>query len=136
MNTVSLGNSNTEVRMVVDTASFLSWVPTTACTSCGEHARVPLDSSVQISLWEVTFGCGTVTGSMSETNMTLFESDISLPNFQLGQASDVQIPWYPTTVFDGVLALGFSHSTNPKFFVTTLRRGRNRITHIYTLDPA
>ncbi len=129
----SVGGSSASVRLVIDTASTLTWVPSDACVSCEGHTIIS-DPRGHTGEWAVAYGSGNVSGNMVMANIAVGPRDSPSVNISMGSATNVDIPWYPLAAFDGVLALGYSTNSSASSFVETLYATGTIEEMIFALD--
>ncbi len=116
---VGVGTPPQVLTVVFDTGSADFWIPSQACTTCGDkntfdsaasstykpvYDRTIIGSSTTIQSFEISYGSGRVSGEVCTE--TLSFNTLQVPNFLIAQAT-YEDPMIASFLMDGVLGLGF-----------------------------
>ena len=118
---VEIGSQTFQV--IYDTGSNMIWVPSSACSStdCGSQTTFSGTSTSANQDFDLTYGSGSVSGSMVYTTVTLADATVS--SFKVGLADSVGFAGFSTSSFDGILGLawpGLNSDLNVLALVPTL----------------
>lgn len=118
--TIQVGSANTPFRMLIDSGSADTWVPSSSCTGCGQShtklgTKVSSSYKQQGSKFQITYGTGSVSGFLGADTLTiagmkLKNHTIALTTKETTDFSDEGVP------FDGLMGLAqqsLSNSNQP-----------------------
>ncbi|DAZ92702.1 TPA: hypothetical protein N0F65_008295 [Lagenidium giganteum] len=111
---IHVGNPRQTFRVIFDTGSSDTWVPSSECAACAGHARLRLRSTHRGERFEEIYGSGAVTGHVVETALVLGGLGLSLPAMRIGVV-DRQALNIARMQADGVVGLamkGVAHFTH------------------------
>lgn len=114
--TVQIGSNNTNFRMLIDSGSADTWVPSTSCTGCGSsHQKLGKTVSSTYSktstAFSIQYGTGQVSGylgydTLKIAGMTLKNHSMAIITKESSDFSDDSVP------FDGLMGLAQKSLSN------------------------
>jgi hypothetical protein len=116
--TVQIGSASTPFRLLIDSGSADTWVPSTACDNCSDqHQRLgkKISSSFRGSQkpFSITYGTGSVSGILAQDRLMI--AGLKLSNHTIGlahkESSDFSDPSVP---FDGLMGLAQQKLANSR----------------------
>ncbi|SPO25886.1 related to extracellular aspartic proteinase [Ustilago trichophora] len=114
--TIEIGSQNQTFRMLIDSGSADTWVPSTACQACGStHAKLgSSDSDTFTSLstpFSIQYGTGDVSGNLARDNLEI--AGLALTNYTFAVTTQESSDFSDETVpFDGLMGLARSELSN------------------------
>ncbi|KAK0548188.1 hypothetical protein OC846_004578 [Tilletia horrida] len=114
--TIQVGSNQQPFRMLIDSGSADTWVPSSTCSVCGSlHTKLGPDTSKTFrstsNKFTITYGTGSVSGFLGHDNV--YVAGLKLANHTLGvaqqQSRDFTDPGVP---FDGLMGLARSELSN------------------------
>ena len=114
--TIEIGSQNQTFRMLIDSGSADTWVPSTACQACGStHAQLgPSDSDTFTALstpFSIQYGTGDVSGNLAIDNFEI--AGLALTNYTFAVTTQESSDFSDETVpFDGLMGLARSELSN------------------------
>lgn len=105
---VFLGTPPAPYQLLFDTGSADLWVPSSACTQCGNHKTLGPDTSSTLvastTPFKVTYGSGDVAGTLVQDTVTL--AGLTLQNKTFGVATEESESFSSNdTPFDGLMGM-------------------------------
>ena len=114
---IQIGSAQKVFRMLIDSGSADTWVPSTACTGCGDtHQQLGKKTSSTFkaltgSTFSITYGTGAVRGSLGNDDVTI--AGLTIKNHTLGLATQETVDFSdPTVPFDGLMGLAKMELSN------------------------
>lgn len=114
--TIEIGSQNQTFRMLIDSGSADTWVPSTACQACGStHTQLgSSDSDTFTSLntpFSIQYGTGEVSGNLATDNFDI--AGLDLNNYTFAVTTQESSDFADDTVpFDGLMGLARSELSN------------------------
>ena len=115
--TIVVGSQNQTFRMLIDSGSADTWVPSTACQACGStHAKgggsTTSDTFKSLSTpFSIQYGTGDVSGNLATDNLDI--ASLALTNYTFAVTTQESDDFAADTVpFDGLMGLARSELSN------------------------
>lgn len=114
--TIEIGSQNQTFRMLIDSGSADTWVPSTACQACGStHNQLgPSDSDTFTALsipFSIQYGTGDVSGNLAMDNLEI--ASLQLTDYTFAVTTQESSDFSDETVpFDGLMGLARSELSN------------------------
>lgn len=103
-----MGTPSQRFKVIFDTGSSNVWVPSTQCRSC-IHTKYDSSSSKTYkengTLFEITYGSGSLSGFLSEDKLTL--GDVEIDHQIFAEATNTPGMAFMLGKFDGILGMGW-----------------------------
>ncbi|GAA6033451.1 hypothetical protein JCM8097_001403 [Rhodosporidiobolus ruineniae] len=108
---VQLGSNNQTFRILMDSGSADFWVPSTACTDCGNHTSIGYSTSSTFTdtaiPWSVTYGTGNVAGTTVADDAVI--AGLTVKQLMFGAVTEESDDFSdPSVPFDGLMGLALS----------------------------
>ncbi|MCO5585040.1 hypothetical protein L7F22_038972 [Adiantum nelumboides] len=116
--TVQFGAKKTPFKMLIDSGSADTWVPSSKCNKCGKSQQ-KLSKSVSNSLqtskqqWSITYGTGNAKGYLATDDLII--AGMNLKNYKFALATE-ESDDFSSSPFDGLMGLAqetLSNSQSP-----------------------
>lgn len=113
---IEIGSQNQTFRMLIDSGSADTWVPSTACQACGStHMKLgdsTSDTFVSLNTpFSIEYGTGAVSGNLARDNMEI--AGLDLTNYTFAVTTQESSDFSDDTVpFDGLMGLARSELSN------------------------
>ncbi|SPO37545.1 related to extracellular aspartic proteinase [Pseudozyma flocculosa] len=114
--TVEIGSEKLPFRMLVDSGSADTWVPSTSCTECSDsHQRLGTSTSTTFreidTKFSIVYGTGDVQGKLAEDSLTV--AGMTLPQHTFGLAEKESDDFSGDDVpFEGLIGLAKTELSN------------------------
>ncbi|CBQ72960.1 related to extracellular aspartic proteinase [Sporisorium reilianum SRZ2] len=114
--TIAIGSQNQTFRMLIDSGSADTWVPSTACAACGStHTQLGSSTSDTFTSlatpFEITYGTGDVSGNLARDDLEI--AGLALTNYTFAVTTRESADFADDTVpFDGLMGLARSELSN------------------------
>ncbi|KAJ9479187.1 putative Saccharopepsin (putative) [Pseudozyma hubeiensis] len=114
--TIEIGSQNQTFRMLIDSGSADTWVPSTACQACGSsHTQLGSsnsDSFKSLSTpFSIQYGTGDVSGNLATDDLEI--AGLALTNYTFAVTTQESSDFADDTVpFDGLMGLARSELSN------------------------
>lgn len=105
--TVQFGSKKTPFKMLIDSGSADTWVPSSKCKNCGKSQQ-KLSKSVSSTLqtskqqWSITYGTGNAKGYLATDNLSI--AGMNLKNYKFALATE-ESDDFSSSPFDGLMGL-------------------------------
>jgi len=106
---ISLGTPPKSFEVIFDTGSSNLWIPSSSCTTCGDHTKYDHSQSSTYQkdgeTFDIHYGSGSVSGYLSSDDVTLGNVLVSAVTFAeiTGEPGGI----FEQGKFDGILGLGW-----------------------------
>lgn len=116
--TVQFGAKKTPFKMLIDSGSADTWVPSSKCKNCGKSQQ-KLSKTVSNSLqtskqqWSITYGTGNAKGYLATDDLSI--AGMNLKNYKFALATE-ESDDFSSSPFDGLMGLAqetLSNSQSP-----------------------
>ncbi|PWZ02381.1 acid protease [Testicularia cyperi] len=114
--TIQIGSQDTSFRMLIDSGSADTWVPSSSCADCGStHQKLGRDVSSTFvasnTPFSIQYGTGSVSGNLATDDLEIAGLDLTNYTFAVTteESSDFSDPTVP---FDGLMGLAKSELSN------------------------
>ncbi|GAC94131.1 endopeptidase [Pseudozyma hubeiensis SY62] len=114
--TIEIGSQNQTFRMLIDSGSADTWVPSTACQACGSsHTQLGTSNSDSFKTlstpFSIQYGTGDVSGNLATDNIEI--AGLALTNYTFAVSTQESSDFADDTVpFDGLMGLARSELSN------------------------
>lgn len=113
---IKIGSQNQTFRMLIDSGSADTWVPSTACQACGStHTKLGGSKSDSFrslaTRFSIEYGTGDVSGNLATDNFDI--AGLALTNYTFAVTTQQSSDFAEETVpFDGLMGLARSELSN------------------------
>ncbi|ETS64832.1 hypothetical protein PaG_00800 [Moesziomyces aphidis] len=114
--TIEIGSQNQTFRMLIDSGSADTWVPSTACRACGSsHQKLGASNSDTFTAlntpFSIQYGTGDASGNLARDNLEI--ANLELANYTFAVTTQESSDFSDDTVpFDGLMGLARSELSN------------------------